>query len=205
MKERDIIWTARILSIVFTPFYLPILGLIVLFTFSYLSLLPLTYKLWVTAIVWFFTILLPSLLINLYRRYQGWTLLELGVKERRVVPYLLSIACYLCCFHLMDSLHIPRFVGSILMAALMVQVVCALVNLWWKISTHSAAIGGVTGALLAFSLIFMFNPVWFLCLSILVGGLVGTSRMILRQHSLAQVIMGYFIGVLTAFTNIIFI
>ena len=70
MKERDIIWTARILSIVFTPFYLPILGLIVLFTFSYLSLLPLTYKLWVTAIVWFFTILLPSLLINLYRRYK---------------------------------------------------------------------------------------------------------------------------------------
>ena len=36
---------ARLLSMVFTPFYLPIVGLVVLFFFSYLSMFPWTYKL----------------------------------------------------------------------------------------------------------------------------------------------------------------
>ena len=40
MKEKNIIFTARIMSMIFTPFYLPIVGLIALFIFSYMSLLP---------------------------------------------------------------------------------------------------------------------------------------------------------------------
>ena len=89
MKEKDIIMTARILSLIFTPFYLPIVGLIALFVFSYLSLLPWSYKVLVVSLVYFFTVLMPTFLIHLYRKYQGWTLIELGVKEKRMVPYIL--------------------------------------------------------------------------------------------------------------------
>jgi membrane-associated phospholipid phosphatase len=205
MKEKDIIMTARILSMIFTPFYLPIVGLIALFVFSYLSLLPWSYKLLVLSLVYFFTVLMPTFLIHLYRKYQGWTLIELGVKEKRMVPYILSIACYCCCFYLMDMMHIPRFMGSILMAALIIQVVCALINIWWKISTHTAAIGGVTGALAAFSILFMFNPIWWLCLVIFLAGMVGTSRIILRQHSLEQVIAGFFVGLIVSFFSILLV
>ena len=103
----------------------------------------------------------------------------------------------------MHSHHLPHFMSSILMAALIVQVLCALINVWWKISTHTAAIGGVTGGLLAFSLIFNFNPVWWLCLVITLAGMVGTSRMILRQHTLSQVVAGFFVGTTTAFIMIL--
>jgi membrane-associated phospholipid phosphatase len=81
---------------------------------------------------------------------------------------------------------------------------CALINVWWKISTHTAAIGGVAGALIAFSLIFGFNPIWWLCLVIILAGMVGTSRMILRQHSLSQVITGFGIGLVSAFCVLLF-
>ena len=63
---------------VFTPFYLPIVGLMSLFFLSYLSLMPTAYKLQVLTLVYFFTILLPTVLIHLYRKYQGWNLIELG-------------------------------------------------------------------------------------------------------------------------------
>jgi membrane-associated phospholipid phosphatase len=82
----------------------------------------------------------------------------------------------------------------ILVAALVIQMICALINVWWKISTHTAAIGGVAGALLAYSLIFSFNPIWWFCLIMIIAGMVGTSRMILRQHSLQQVVTGFLIG-----------
>lgn len=199
MKEKDIILTARVMSIVFTPFYLPLVGLIALFTFSYMAMMPWRYKLLVLALVYVFTILLPTVLIHVYRRYQGWTLIELGAKERRMVPYILSILCYFSCYYLMNVLHFPHFMSRILMAALLIQVICALINVWWKISTHTAAIGGVAGALMAFAIIFDFNPVWWLSLVFIIAGLLGTSRIILRQHSLLQVCAGFGVGVVTGF------
>ena len=200
MKEKNIILAARTISIVFTPFYLPVLGLVALFMLSYLNrLVPWYYKLTVIMMVYLFTVLLPTLLIHLYRKYQGWTLHELGMKERRMVPYIISIVCYFACYYIMNLYHIPHFISSILITALAIQIICALINVWWKISTHSAAIGGVTGALMSFALLFHFNPTWRLCLAILFAGLVGSSRIILKQHTLSQVNVGFIVGLISAF------
>lgn len=203
MKEKEIIFTAKVLSVLFTPFYLPILGLLILFIFSYLSLLPLTYKLFLLLMFYLFTVFLPTALIRFYRRYQGWTLIELGSRERRAIPYVISIFSYLLCYYIMAATHVPHFMGSILIAALVIQVACAIINLFIKISTHTAAIGSVIGALLAFSVIFSFNPVWWLCIVLLLAGMVGTSRMILRQHSLRQVVLGYLAGVACSFVSVL--
>ena len=205
MKEKNIILVARVLSAVFTPFYLSFVGMTVLFTFSYLSQMPWGYKLSVLAMVYFFTILMPTLLIKLYRNYHGWTLIQLSRKERRVVPYLLSIVSYYACFYVMRLYNIPHFMGNILMAALVIQILCALINVWWKISTHTAAIGGVAGALIAFSIIFMFNPVSWLSFVLILAGMVGSSRMILRQHTLTQVVAGFGVGLASSYSVILFL
>jgi len=204
-REKQIILTARIMSIIFTPFYLPILGLMMLFLFSYLSIFPWAYKIEVLALVYLFTILMPTAMIHFYRRHQGWTLIELGHRERRMVPYVISILCYFVCVYIMERLHMPHFMGSIVVAALLVQMVCALINVWWKISTHTAAIGGVAGAVFIFAEYFGFNPVWWLSIIILVAGIVGSSRMILRQHSLPQVVAGFWVGFACAALSILFV
>ena len=203
MKEKNIILAARVLSMVFTPFYLSLVGLTALFTFSYLSMMPWPYKTAVLAMVYLFTILMPTLLIHFYRHHHGWTLIELGRKERRMVPYIISIICYFTGYYVMHRFNIPHFMSNILMAALVIQILCALTNVWWKISTHTAAIGGVAGALTAFSAIFMFNPVSWLCIVLILAGMVGTSRMILRQHTLRQVCYGFLLGAVVAYVVII--
>ncbi len=202
MKEKNIILAARVISMLFTPLYLSMLGIIILFVFSYFSLFPFSFKVLVILLVYLFTILLPSLLIRSYRKYQGWTPIQLGTRERRMVPYVISICCYLMGLYVMSIFRIPHFMSGILIAALIIQLSCSFVNIWWKISTHSAGIGGVTGALLAFSLRFNFNPVWWLCLVILLAGAVGTSRIILRQHTVAQVVYGFLLGVVCGFVTI---
>ena len=202
-RQEQMILTARIVSMLFTPFYLPILGLATLFMFSYLSMFPLIYKIQVLALTYLFTILMPTLLIHLYRRYQGWNLIELGQRERRMVPYIISITCYFTCIYVMERLHMPHFMSSIIVAALLVQMICALINIWWKISTHTAAIGGVGGALFAFYFYFGFNLVWWLCLVFLTSGILGSCRMILRQHNLAQVVVGFWVGGFCAATAIL--
>lgn len=198
MKEKNIIFTARIMSMIFIPFYLPIVGLIALFIFSYMSLLPMIYKLVMLAMVYLLTVVAPSLLIHLYRLCQGWTSHELGRKERRLVPYIISIVCYFACFFWLEYRNTPRVISIIVVVALTIQMVCALINIWWKISTHTAAIGGVAGGLVSYSIAFSFNPLWWLCFVLILAGAVGTARMILRQHSLSQVVTGFLVGVACA-------
>lgn len=195
----ELLLAARIVSMVFTPFYLPMVGLIALFIFSYLNLFPWQYKLSVLVVVYVFTIFMPTFLIHLYRRYQGWSPIELGMKERRVIPYVISILCYFGCYYFLVSVHVSHVIGGIVLVGMAVQILCALINVWWKISTHTAAIGGVAGALVAFSFKFAFNPVWWLCFVLLLAGMVGTARMILRQHSLSEVVVGFVTGFFCAF------
>ena len=204
MNVKTIILAARIISMLLTPFYLSVVGVLAIFSFSYLSMFPWQAKLSLVLLTYAFTVLIPSILIHLYRQYQGWTLFQLGHREKRMIPYVISILCYSLCLYIMDWLHLPHLLTAILTAALVIQILCAIINVWWKISTHTAAIGGVTGSLIGFSFLFSFNPMWWLCLVILLSGLVGSSRIILRQHSLSQVSMGYFLGIASSYLTIIY-
>lgn len=200
MNEKKIINMAKIVSIIFTPFYWPTFGLLLLLIFSRMSQIPFSVKLQIVAIVYFFTILLPTLLIRLYRKYNGWSHFQLGNKERRMIPYIISIICYFSCYYILNFFHVAHFMSIVIIFAILTQIMCAIVNVWWKISTHTAGVGGITGAIYFFSLYLNFNLMWWLCLLILIGGIVGSSRMILRQHSLSQVVMGYILGFLVTLT-----
>lgn len=204
MTEKRLILASRVISSIISPFYLPVFGMIVLFMFTYLGMLDTWIKLRVLFIVYLFTVALPTYLIRLYQYYHGWTPIQIGSKERRMVPYVIAIVCYFICYYILNLLHMPHFIGTVIVAALVLQVACALVNLRWKVSTHSAAIGGVIGALIAFSFLFTFNPTWWLFFLFFMAGLVGTSRMILRQHTLIEVSMGFLIGIVVAFLAVMY-
>jgi membrane-associated phospholipid phosphatase len=175
----------------------------VLLTVTYLSLLPWSFKLWLLAVVYLFTVLIPWVGVMLYRKAHGWSTAELSRRHRRFVPYLLHIVSYLCCFSIIENVHMPAFAGALIVASLMLQCGCTIINIWWKISMHSAAAGAAVGALVAYSLLLNYNPVWWLCLLLLLSGCVMSSRMVLLQHTLAQVLCGFGFGILCGFVGII--
>ena len=201
--NRTLIRSAHFFSALFRPEFFPVVGFIVLFWFTYLSLLPLKFKVIVISIVLLGTILLPRWTVRIWRIARGWEQQQLRWRERRFVPYLIHILFYLATYQLLRQLHLPHYMGGILLGALSIQIACALINLFWKISAHAAGAGGAIGALCAFSFIFMFNPVWWLCLLILIAGLVGSSRMLLRQHDLWQVAAGTIVGCVLGFFAIL--
>lgn len=198
MTNRYLILTAQVISLVFSPFYLPMVAFIVLLFFSYLSYTSWNYNLQVIGMVYLFTVLLPKLAIYAYRKINGWTRHQLSHRERRIVPYILSISSYATLLYMMDHMRMPRFMLGVVAGALSIQIVCALINPWLKVSTHAAASGGVIGAVMAFSLILNFNPTSALCMSIMLSGLVCTARMILRQHTLTDLGVGVLIGIVCA-------
>ncbi len=203
MSEKRLFALARAVSIIASPFYLSLVGMILLFWFSYLSLLPWRYKLFVVVVVYLFTILFPTLLIRLYSHNHGWQLFELVQKERRVVPYIISLVSYVACYFLLTALHVPHVICSILVIGILLLLVCAFINVWWKISTHAAAIGAVSGSIVVFSLLFGFYLLWWLCAALIVSGCVCSARLVLRLHTLPQVLVGYAVGFATAIVAVL--
>ncbi|MBR1664779.1 MAG: hypothetical protein IJ699_00930 [Bacteroidaceae bacterium] len=200
---KALLWGARALSSIFRPQYFPLVGFLALFLFTYLSLLPLSFKALIMIIVLMGTLLLPRLTIRIWRQTNGLKLHHLRLREHRSFPYLVFLLFYAFTLHFLARFHLPFYMGGILVSSLMIQAACLLINIWWKISVHSAGAGGIIGALIAFSLLFNFNPVWWLSLCIIIAGLVGSSRMLLRQHTLWQVLAGTFLGILLGFVGII--
>lgn len=186
--------TARFLSWTFTPFAIPFLAFLILFLFSYLRIMPLAYKLIVLGVVYSFTILMPTITIFLFRKINGFALDELSERKKRYIPFILTISSYIFCLLMMRRLNIPWYMTGIILAALLMQVICVVVNLRWKLSEHMAGMGGIVGGLLSFSALFGYNPVWWLCVFILVAGVLGSARIVLGHHTLGEVLCGFAVG-----------
>ena len=198
IEDKTLIRTARLVSALFTPFSIPFLAFLILFLFSYLKIMPLAYKLIVLGIVYCFTILMPVLTIFIFRKINGFSTQELGERKKRYVPFFLTIVSYVFCLLMMNRLNIPWYMSGIILAALITMVICIVVNLRWKLSEHMAGAGAVIGSLVAFSALFGYNPVWWLCVFILVAGVLGTARIILGHHTPGEVMGGFAVGLACA-------
>ena len=136
VADRSLIRTARVISAIFTPFSIPFLAFLILFLFSYLRIMPIQYKLIVLGVVYCFTILMPTLTIFLFRKINGFSPEDLGERKRRFMPFLLTITSYVFCLVMMHRLNIPWYMTGIILAALIMMVICIVVNLKWKLSEH---------------------------------------------------------------------
>ena len=192
--EKGLIRAARIVSAVFTPFSIPFLAFLALFLFSYLRMMPLPYKLVVLGVVYCFTIFLPTLTIFLFRKMNGFNRRDLLERKRRYVPFLLTITSYAFGLAMMYRMRLPWYMINILWASLVIMIICVVLNLKWKLSEHMAGAGAVIGGVVVFSSLFNYNPVWWLCFFILITGLLGSARIILRHHTPGEVLSGFAVG-----------
>ena len=199
IADKTMLRVARITSIVFTPFSIPFLAFLVLFLFSYLRIMPILYKGIVLGIVYCFTILAPTITIFLFRKINGFARQELSERKKRYVPILLTIISYVFCLLMMRKLNIPWYMTGIIFVSLVISIICILVNLKWKLSEHMAGMGGIIGGLVSFSALFSYNPVVWLCLFILIAGILGSARIVLGHHTLGEVLSGFVVGLVCSF------
>ena len=199
IADKTMLRVARITSIVFTPFSIPFQAFLVLFLFSYLRIMPILYKGIVLGIVYCFTILTPTITIFLFRKINGFARQELSERKKRYVPILLTIISYVFCLLMMRKLNIPWYMTGIIFVSLVISIICILVNLKWKLSEHMAGMGGIIGGLVSFSALFSYNPVVWLCLFILIAGILGSARIVLGHHTLGEVLSGFVVGLVCSF------
>ena len=184
--------TALSISVLFHPLIMPLAGMaILLFTGSYVSLLPFPAKKMILLLFAIGTLFLPAIMIPLaYFRNE----LKMQKQDERTLPLILTFTFYILTYFLFLKIPVFGFMHNFMLGALFAVFLALIINLQWKISLHMIGLGGLTAFLLIIILTKQVNVYSWLLLSILASGLAGTARLYLNSHSPAQIYTGYFIG-----------
>ena len=190
---------ANFLSTALSPLLMPTYGVFLVFWVSVLCLLPYGQRVTHLLVCMGITCIIPLIFLNVLRHFKLVKDIHVDVREQRLIPYLFTAVCYGVSAYYLYYWHSPRWFVMFMVGSAITVVVMALINLTWKISAHMAGIGGLIGGLIPLSMSFEYNMTWWMCCAIIFAGMLGTSRMILRQHSLGQIIVGFFVGFFSAF------
>lgn len=196
---------AKIISTVFHPFLIPTIGYLVLLNSDfYLSMISWEAKRFILLVVFFSTAILPLLSVAILALSPKFDI-SMPTTRDRIIPLLSTAIYYYLGFMLLNRIRIFSTFKLFLIASVIVIVIVLLINFKWQISTHMAAIGGMTATILALAFRSGTNPVAIIVLAILISGLVGTSRLILQKHTTSQIVVGYFVGFTVLYSVVYFI
>lgn len=161
-------------------------------------LMPEKLKWVVLCCVLVFTFLLPAGFVVLLKRFKLIRSLNLHERSDRPVPIFLTALFYgfnlFYLYRLSDFL--PLLYYFFLVAALFSVIITLMVSAWWKISMHMTGIGGLCGSLVLAAVVWQLDLRFLMAGAFLVAGIVGTSRLQLKVHTLSQVWAGFLAGFL---------
>lgn len=199
MKTETVL--ARFFSFMFHPLLIPTAGMILLFHLNaYIGFsVPASAKHFILIILFVNTAVAPVTFLFLLKRSGFISNLLLDERHERLLPMLVSALFFILTYFLLKQVSLPSMVYYYMMGATLLVLICLMITFCWKISLHMASMGGLTGFLIVSSLLLRTDAVWLIMLAVLISGFVGSSRILLRSHTPAQVYAGFMLGLMVMF------
>ena len=186
---------AKLLSRLLHPIFIPTITLAIIST-KFLNIIILSNQLNIIIIgTVIFTLLFPLLSILYLLFTKRIKSLQIEEKEERILPILFTIIWMLIGYYFLGNiLEYAPVVNSIYLGMIATLGITLLITKYWKISLHMAAIGGCFGVFLNLQYIYggVINYVIFI---LILSGLLGYSRAILKAHNMRQIYSGFLLGV----------
>lgn len=191
---------AHLISTIFQPLLMPTYGVMLLFVYTYFGVTyPHQFWLIITPVA-LFSFAIPAILIFMLYKIGIVSDLSLKIRRERIYPYLITLVSYSAMIWFYHRMHMPTWFFMIIVSSVAIMIVAIFITLKWKISAHMFGIGGLIGGAMSVSYFVEHSNPYFMFMGLfIIAGLVGTSRLILRRHTLAQVIAGFLLGLLISF------
>lgn len=187
---------ANLLSILLHPLWMPTATIVLCFAIDPFMSYGFTKELlmMVFGMVFVMTAVFPLTSALLMRRSGMVSDLTMPLRHERVPAYLVTLMYYGMCYFLLRRTTDHPVTLGIFMGALVGLLLVLLITLKWKISAHMAGIGGLIGAVLAVIALDDREAPLLLVLLFLLAGALGTARLVVSDHTPAQVYAGALLG-----------
>ena len=113
---------------------------------------------------------------------------DVSRRTERAGPFLFGISSALAGWLVLIILHGPENLQTLFIVTVVSGIVMMITTLWWKISIHASSMGGMATMLTAFYGAIML-PTFLLLI------LVSWSRVVLRRHTVSQVVAGSLVSI----------
>ncbi len=194
-RSRFLTNTAKIVSVIFNPLFIPLYGLLIIFVAPTLFwYIPIKVKKILFLVLTTNNVLIPVTLMPFFRYRNIISSWIIETRKDRVVPLIAVSLFYSITSYIIFRLQIPAFIKAYILSVSLIVITLTIINFWWKISLYSAGAGTLAGIVIVLSLKMMVPLTWFLIPVILLGGLILASRLILNAHSSSEVYLGFFTG-----------
>lgn len=200
--EHFITRCANIISWVFVPLLMPVYGIMLIFSLSFLSYAPFHTKLVFTLIVFGANFIVPMLLVLLLKKLGMIDDIGLNGRRERLIPYIITVVCLAGTGLFLYLKMAPLWVAMFYAGGALAGIINLIVNFRWKISAHAAGIAGLVAMLIQ---VIKEGPssegmIWWIVGTILTAGLLGSARIWLGRHTLLQVLAGTAVGFLSVWS-----
>ncbi len=187
----------KVISYIFHPLFIPIAG-----TFTYFLITPKYSPLELQSgnllPIFILTVIIPIITFLILRNIGYINSIQLPtIQERKYPLYINMVLLFMVVYKVIPNNYIVElyfyFVG--LIAATLATLILLLFKI--KSSMHLLGMGSLFMFLINLSIHFEINITLALSLFIFSIGLVATSRLYLKAHTKAEVIIGFFIGLIS--------
>lgn len=159
------------------------------------------------SLVFISTFLIPVLVVLILVKMEFVSEVNIDNRKDRILPHLFSSFIYVAVtWFFYSKLAAVPFMYVLISSISVCMVAVTVINLFWKISAHSTAIGG----LFAFFVFYYVanSSLQSFCLIIivlLISGTVMASRLFLGVHTLAQVCAGFVLGTIVGMLGLSYV
>lgn len=155
------------------------------------------------ALVWITTFLIPALSLFVLKMSGNITSLTLKNREERITPIIYTTVMYGVTTYLFGvKVELGPLISVLLGISTLLIGLTGLITLFWKISIHTLALGGLIGMLMAINQNTSIpNITVMLFVLFVLSGVVASARLKLNAHSPIQVYSGFVLGVFVSFAS----
>lgn len=155
------------------------------------------------SMVMFFTCFMPLVSIYFYRRIGYINAFSIETRHDRLVPFFTTVLSYGVLFFIFYKGGLYTWFLAIVVASTILLVLGNLICIWWKISMHMIGIGGLIGSVFSIAYnIKQQNPYELFIILIILAGILGVARLILKKNTPAQVYGGFLVGLSVSYLTI---
>lgn len=189
---------ANIISYIFHPVFMPTIMAIVLYKLapaSFAGIATTAFSKMLLPII-LNTLFFPIVAVGLIKGVGFIKSIKMEDPKDRIIPLITIMIFYFWAYNVSKNNLDPLMIRVLLLGSFWGIIGLFMINIFFKISMHTAAAGSVIGIMM---LLMFTNPVnmtlpFFLALFI--AGIIGSARLILSAHKSGEIWLGYTLGIL---------
>jgi hypothetical protein len=186
---------AEILSVVFHPLFIPLYGLLIIYSSqTLLSFIPSQVKRMILILVTTNNVLLPMALAAVLWAKGAIISFSARGRNERVLLLTFALIMYGLTAFVLLRMQVPNLFKAYFISIAVVTLVTLFITPFYRISLHATGFGGLLMLIVFMIVLYHISMVWQIIAVFLTCGAVMSARIYLKDHAPSEVWTGFLAG-----------